>query len=145
MVSLLARRRRTSVRITLSAKNGVSLTRNRNCFSPTGTTFTSVAATAVALRGVDQCHFAEDALFRKCSENPIAAPDLDATALDDEHLMARLAFIEDHFASLEGLLRTRFRQQAEVKSYVRHVPLPNAPRMDRRKFTSKGRLVDERI
>src|SRR5579862_1782421 len=37
--------------MTLSAKYGVRLTRNRNCFSPTGTSFTSVAATAVALRG----------------------------------------------------------------------------------------------
>ena len=38
-------------RITLSAKYGVRLTRNRNCFSPTGTSVTSVRATAVALRG----------------------------------------------------------------------------------------------
>ena len=38
--------------MTLSAKCGVRLTRNRNCFSPTGTSLTSVAAIAVALRGV---------------------------------------------------------------------------------------------
>ena len=38
--------------MTLSAKCGVRLTRKRNCFSSTGTTVASVAATTVALRGL---------------------------------------------------------------------------------------------
>src|ERR1700730_969516 len=42
---------RASTRITLRAKNGVSPTRNRNCFSGIGTKLTSVAAIAFALRG----------------------------------------------------------------------------------------------
>jgi hypothetical protein len=45
-------RRRASTRITLSAKNGVSRTKKRNCFSPTGTTLASVTALAVAFLGV---------------------------------------------------------------------------------------------
>lgn len=45
------RNRGAKTRITLSAKKGVWLTRKRNCFCPTGTSFTSPATTAVALRG----------------------------------------------------------------------------------------------
>jgi hypothetical protein len=83
----------------VSAKNGVSLTRNKNCFSPTGTTPASVAASS--------------------------APNLVATAMDDEHLFAPIAFIENGLAGLE---RSRpgagVRQQAEINRCVRHVPPP---------------------
>src|SRR5580658_9744945 len=48
---LALRNRRAMVRIMFKAKCGVLLIRNKNCFSAIGTTFTSVAATAVALRG----------------------------------------------------------------------------------------------
>ena len=48
---LALRNRRAMVRIMFKAKCGVLLMRNRNCFSAIGTTLTSVAATAVALRG----------------------------------------------------------------------------------------------
>jgi hypothetical protein len=55
--------------------------------------------------------------------------------------MARLTFIEDDLASLERAHGRRFRQQAEVNSRVRHVPSHLSTRIDRRKFTSKGRPV----
>src|ERR1700734_2500994 len=48
---LALRNRRAMVRIMFKAKCGVLLMRNKNCFSAIGTTFTSVAAPAVALRG----------------------------------------------------------------------------------------------
>jgi hypothetical protein len=52
-VLFVVRNRLAKMRITLSAKYGVLLTKKRNCFSPTGTSFTSVTATAVALRGAE--------------------------------------------------------------------------------------------
>ncbi len=83
-------------RIMLSAKCGVLLTRNRNCFSVTGTSLTSLAATAVALRGarIDQGHLAEDAVLRQRFEDPIAEADFDLAALDDEQFLRGIACLK---------------------------------------------------
>jgi hypothetical protein len=74
MLRLEARSRRAITRKTLSAKCGVWLTRNRNCFSPTGTSF---------------------------FEHAIAEPDLDPALLNDEQLLGIVALMEDDIACLE--------------------------------------------
>jgi hypothetical protein len=109
----ITRRRRASTRITLSTKKGVWLTRKRNCLSPTGTSSTSVLATAVALRGassisaisVDQRDLAEDVLLFERIQAPVAQADLNLTALDDIEFVGRITFLEDGLARLESTWR----------------------------------------
>jgi hypothetical protein len=86
--------------MTLRAKYGVWVTRKRNCFSETGTSSTSVIATAVALRGSlsNQSHFAKNIVSRKIGHRSV--PDLNAnvTALDNEKLVRLVAFAENDIA-----------------------------------------------
>jgi hypothetical protein len=110
--------------MTFNAKKGVSLTRNRNCFSLNGyhahVCFGDRGSAARPV--VDQCHLAEDTFFGDSLEHPVAASDLNLAAVDDEHLIATIAFLND---SLSGLERSQFCagicKQAEINC-VRHVP-----------------------
>ncbi len=109
--------------MTLSAKYGVRLTRNRNCFSPTGTSFASVAAIGRGAAGavVDQRHFAENAAFRQSVQQPVAEADLDTAGLDDEQLLGRIALLENDVARLEASHRCACpRQNAEIDIGIRH-------------------------
>jgi hypothetical protein len=78
-----ARKRCARTRITFSAKCGVRLTRNRNCFSPTGTTVASVAATTVALRGLWSINAISPKMLSRI-EQAVAEANFDLSALDDE-------------------------------------------------------------
>jgi hypothetical protein len=90
-------------RKTLSAKCGVWLIRNRNCFSATGTSFTSLTATAVALRGVKSIKAIspEDGVVGQRLEHAIAEADLDLAVLNDEQLLGIVTLTEDDVARLE--------------------------------------------
>ena len=83
--------------MTLSAKYGVWLTRNRNCFSDTGTSSTSVTATAVALRGSLSIkrHLAENAVRGELGHRPVADLNPNLSALDHEKLVRLVAFAKD--------------------------------------------------
>jgi hypothetical protein len=111
---LVARSRRAKARITLSAKWGVRLTRNKNCFSPTGTSLTPVAAIAVALRGAPSIrgHLAEDAALRQGVDHTVAEADFDGSALDDEQLLGLVALLEDNIAGVVSAHRARQRRPA---------------------------------
>src|SRR5258708_3131993 len=89
----------------------------RNCFSEIGTSVTSVAAIAVALRAPESitAHFAEDAVVLERIEQPVSDTDFHFTALDDKQLMRRVALLEDHFTGLErSRRRLRVGQNAEI-------------------------------
>jgi len=110
----------------LSAKCGVRLTRNRNCFSATGTSFTSLAAIAVALRGAASISAISPKMsWSNNAEQPIAEADVDLAALNDEKLRRRIAQLENDLAGLEfAQRRAGSRQNAEIDRRLGHVVPP---------------------
>jgi hypothetical protein len=111
--------------MTLSAKCGVRLTRNKNCFSLTGTILTSVAAIAVARRGIDQRHLAEDVMVGQRAKQPIAETDIDLAALNDKELRRRIALLEDDLAGFEFAGRgAGAGQNAKIDGRIGHVASP---------------------
>jgi hypothetical protein len=115
------RNRRAKTRITLSAKKGVWLTRKRNCFCPTGTSFTSPAATAVALRGASSMSAIspENPILRYRLDDAVADADFHVPALDNEELARGIPSTEDR---LTGLERTAAGTRQQLEIDFRHVP-----------------------
>jgi hypothetical protein len=103
--------------------------RNRNCFSAIGTTLTSVAATAVALRGAVSMSAISPKMpyADTVSSRRLPRPDLDRSALNDEQFARGIALFEDDFAGLEvARRRARPRQNPEIDRCIRHVGHPAA-------------------
>ena len=98
-----ARNWRASARMTLSAKLGVSLMQNRNAFSETAASVTSVSAIAVAPRG----SFSISEISPKMpfglddEDQAIAEMQSDTAALNAIQLGRRVAFLENRFSRLE--------------------------------------------
>jgi hypothetical protein len=111
--------------MTLSAKYGVRLTRNRNCFSPTELHIACRHRSRAARRGVDQRHLAEDIVVGQRAEQAIAEADVDLAALNDKELRRCIAFLENHFAGLVFAHRgAGSRQNAEIDGCIGHVAPP---------------------
>src|SRR5262249_41849163 len=112
--------------MTLRAKYGVWVTRKRNCFSETGTSSTSVIATAVALRGSLSIRaIPPNIVSRKIGHRSV--PDLNAnvTALDNEKLVRLVAFAENDIAgSYSAGLDIITGQEAKAR-IDRHCQLPH--------------------
>jgi hypothetical protein len=123
-----ARKRRAITRITLSAKYGVLLIRNKNCFSLTGTSLASLAANCcrAARRGIDQGHFSENAL-RQRLEHAITETDFNLAALNNEQFLCRVTLPEDDIVSLEvarGNAGTC--QKSKINRRIRHICTPDS-------------------
>jgi hypothetical protein len=98
-----ARSRRAITRKTLSAKCGVWLMRNRNCFSATRDKrhVADRHGRCAARSGVDQRHLAKNGVIGQRFEHAIAEKDLDPAVLNDEQLLGIVALMEDDITGLE--------------------------------------------